>query len=271
MPRRDAPPASSARIAWYIDGTAVVQVGRKASSQARKRPSRYPGVQAMLPPLASVASSAATSPWMWNSGMMLRQRSAGGEAERRRDVARRGAEIAVRQRDDLGPRGRARGVQHAARRRPDCGSESPLRAPIGCLPSDRVLAGGARRAADEVEAADTDFAGDCARRPLVLRRQQQCLGVEVGQVEPELVGPVRGIERRADGTAHHGHRGARHFGTVGQDHGDPVPRADASAAQAGDGRVDLPLQRRAGERRAVRCEHAMAVGPLRRGLLQEVG
>ena len=56
-------------------GTAVYQVGRASPSQWKKRSALKPGVQKTLPPAASDDSTAAISPWMWNSGMMLRQRS----------------------------------------------------------------------------------------------------------------------------------------------------------------------------------------------------
>src|SRR5690606_35910735 len=64
-----------ARIAWCMVGTAVYQVGLASSSQWKKRSALKPGLQNTLPPAASEESTAATSPWIWNSGMMLRQRS----------------------------------------------------------------------------------------------------------------------------------------------------------------------------------------------------
>src|SRR5918995_4111738 len=56
-------------------GTAVYQVGRASESHWKKRSALKPGVQNTLPPAASDDSTAAISPWMWNSGMMFRQRS----------------------------------------------------------------------------------------------------------------------------------------------------------------------------------------------------
>src|SRR5690606_38111507 len=63
------------RIAWCMVGTAVYQVGLASSSQLKKRSALKPGVQKTLPPAAMDDSTAAISPWMWNNGMMLRQRS----------------------------------------------------------------------------------------------------------------------------------------------------------------------------------------------------
>ena len=58
-------------------GTAVTQVGAVPSSQAKKRSALKPGVQITAAPASSDASTPAISPWMWKSGMMLRQRSPG--------------------------------------------------------------------------------------------------------------------------------------------------------------------------------------------------
>jgi hypothetical protein len=72
-PKRGARSSS----AWCMVGTAVYQVGRKSRSQVKNRNPLSPGVQTTDPPAATDASTAATRPWMWNSGMMLRQTSAG--------------------------------------------------------------------------------------------------------------------------------------------------------------------------------------------------
>src|SRR5690349_14369586 len=56
-------------------GTAVYQVGFTSSSQAKKRSALKPGVHDTAAPAPSDDKVAAISPWMWNSGMMLRQRS----------------------------------------------------------------------------------------------------------------------------------------------------------------------------------------------------
>ena len=61
-------------------GTAVYQVGCTSSNQAKKRNALKPGVQNTAPPAASEDSIAAIRPWMWNSGMMLRQTSSGVSA-----------------------------------------------------------------------------------------------------------------------------------------------------------------------------------------------
>src|SRR5690242_1085015 len=58
-------------------GTAVYQLGLASESHWKKRSALKPGVQKTLAPAASEDSTAPISPWIWNSGMMLRQRSAG--------------------------------------------------------------------------------------------------------------------------------------------------------------------------------------------------
>src|SRR5262249_34679272 len=67
--------AARARIAWCIVGTAVYQVGFASPIQAKNLSALNPGVQKMLPPADSGASTPAISPCMWKSGMMLRPRS----------------------------------------------------------------------------------------------------------------------------------------------------------------------------------------------------
>ena len=60
-------------------GTAVYQVGLHSSIQPKNFSALKPGVQNTRPPAESGASTPAMSPWMWNSGMMLRPQS---EADR---------------------------------------------------------------------------------------------------------------------------------------------------------------------------------------------
>src|SRR5215471_865716 len=57
-------------------GTAVYQVGRTSAIHVKKRRALKPVVQQTSPPADSGASVPAIKPWMWNSGMMLRPRSA---------------------------------------------------------------------------------------------------------------------------------------------------------------------------------------------------
>jgi hypothetical protein len=72
--------AAWSSTAWWMVGTAVYQVGRTASSHPRNRSTSNPGAQQTPAPAAIEASMAAMSPWMWKSGMTLRQRSPGSSA-----------------------------------------------------------------------------------------------------------------------------------------------------------------------------------------------
>src|SRR5208337_2155008 len=55
-------------------------VGRTSLNQAKNRKALKPGEQDTAPPAARLLKVAAISPWMWNSGMMLRQTSSGVSA-----------------------------------------------------------------------------------------------------------------------------------------------------------------------------------------------
>src|SRR5271165_741660 len=61
-------------------GTAVYQLGFDSSIAAKNFSALKPEVQNTEPPRDSGAKSPAISPWMWNSGMMLRPRSAAAKA-----------------------------------------------------------------------------------------------------------------------------------------------------------------------------------------------
>src|SRR5215207_922538 len=56
-------------------GTAVYQVGPSSLSQPGMRAAEKPSVQITEAPLLSDDISAPISPWMWKSGITLRQRS----------------------------------------------------------------------------------------------------------------------------------------------------------------------------------------------------
>ena len=61
-------------------GTAVYQVASDSSSQAKNFSALNPGGQNTLAPAAIEESRAPTNPWMWNSGMITSERSAGVSA-----------------------------------------------------------------------------------------------------------------------------------------------------------------------------------------------
>src|SRR5688572_1774548 len=65
---------------WCIVGTAVYQLGLHSSIQLKNLKASKPGDVTTDAPALREASIAAIRPWMWNSGMTFRQRSAGVRA-----------------------------------------------------------------------------------------------------------------------------------------------------------------------------------------------
>ena len=61
-------------------GTAVYQLGLTSANQAKNLNALNPGVHTTEAPAEIEDSVAAISPWMWNSGMMLRHTSSGVSA-----------------------------------------------------------------------------------------------------------------------------------------------------------------------------------------------
>ena len=68
---------ATSSMAWWIVGTAVYHVGSRSRIQSSTAVASKPGVQITPAPAWTDASSAATSPWMWNSGIRFRHRSPG--------------------------------------------------------------------------------------------------------------------------------------------------------------------------------------------------
>src|ERR1035441_3010685 len=81
-----------ATIDWWMVGTAVYQLGRNSSIHSKNFGATNPGPHTTLPPDTNDASSAASNPWIWNSGMTFKQRSSGVSAREaamlRADAAR---------------------------------------------------------------------------------------------------------------------------------------------------------------------------------------
>ena len=65
------------RMSWCIVGTAVYQEGCASCSQPKTCIALKPGEHQVQPPAPTLARTPAIRPWMWKSGMMLRQRSSG--------------------------------------------------------------------------------------------------------------------------------------------------------------------------------------------------
>ena len=107
---------------------------------------------------------------------------------------------------------------------------------------------------------DTVPAGDRDGRPgVVADRHDQRLGLEVGQVEVELVVPVGRIERRSRGRGD-GEEGGRHLRPVRQHDRHPVAAADAERIQLFCGGVDQTPQAAKAERRPIGCQDRSGLG-----------
>ena len=190
--------AARGRIAWCMVGTAVYQVGRASLSHWKKRSALKPGVQKTLPPAASEDSTAAISPWMWNSGMMLRQRSSGRQAERRADMARRGGEIGMAAAAPASGRDVVPEVCSNSAMSPASANPGAAGGPIAS-PSIAEAAGRRVVQRDQPEHADAEALGHRHRRSGLVLGDEDRLGADVGQVEIEFLGPVGRIERRRRG------------------------------------------------------------------------
>ena len=200
---------------------------------------------------------------MWNSGMMLRQRSAGVSASVARDVAR------PRRRGCAGAAARSSAARWCprcaapARRRPAAaGPRLRRRAARRRSAVERERAGRPRPAASQLAGSATPSRrGDRdAPAPSSPVGTISALALQVVEVELELVGAVGRVERRGGGAAGDGDEGRRHLRPVRQHDRDPVAAADAERVQASHRLARERAQAAEGER-----------GPLRRADRRGVG
>ena len=99
----------------------------------------------------------------------------------------------------FGPRGGARGVQHAARRRRPRASRPATALPIASPSSLNDAGGSRRRGVDEPQDRDAEPLGDRDRRAGLRPRRRRSPWRRCRQVEVELLRAVGGIERRRGG------------------------------------------------------------------------
>ena len=222
-----------ARTAWCIVGTAVYQVGSSSSSQSRNAAPRTPVRTDDAPAGESEASTAATSPWMWKSGITFRQRSPGPSASDRATFAGRHGKVLVSERDDLRARCRARRVEH----------ERDVTA-RGRARNDRRTHARAGEL-DDTRRAVGIGAGFQNRKPVsfgslprgVTRgARDESPRAEVVQVEVELGAGIRRVQRRAGSDARRGEERGDRLGASRQHDCDPVGTAEA---QSGERRSEL--------------------------------
>ena len=168
---------------------------------------------------------------------------AGGQLHRIAYVAGRGADIALRQRDDLGAGRGARGVQNKAdivalRVAAIRGRRGGARIPLGDFECARTDLRG-----QQFENADAEFFGHGHGGGLASLLDQQRLGAQIGQVEFEFIGAIAGVQRRCRGAVGHGNKGNRHFRAIRQHNGHTVVTANAQTIQGSNSLFRLRAQR----------------------------
>ena len=148
------------------------------------------------------------------------------ERERAGDVARRGGQVRLRERDQLGPRrGAARmqkqrevvGLPGAGRLRPRAERGRPFQAE-----APRTLA----RLRMQLDDGNGELRGHLARRRVDARLDDQRLRPQIAQIEVELVLPVAGIEGRRGDTRGHASESRPRLRPVAQQDGDAISAAD---------------------------------------------
>ena len=138
-------------------------------------------------------------------------------------------QVALTQRDDLGPRRRAGRVQHEAdivgtRLTGTIGGPAHRSGEIEC-------AGRPVRLRLQLDQRDVQTLRDLAHRRIDACLHDHGLRFEVGQVELELVGAVAGIERRGGGGVGDAQERSGHLGAVGQDDRDAVLASEPEAVE----------------------------------------
>ena len=200
------------------------------------------------PPAASEASVAAMRPWMWNSGMMLRQTSSGPSASVSPMWRAEAVTLRWQERHDL----------RARRWCPEVWSTSAVSSGVGEAALRAALRRGARRRASVnapapcsrsgLSSSDRDAElprdGERRRAPSPRCDARAPSRLEVAQVELELLGAIGGVERRGGGARADADEGRRHLRPVGQHDRDPIVPPDAEAVQ----RLDRAAARATGGR-----------------------
>jgi hypothetical protein len=94
----------------------------------------------------------------------------------------------------------------------------------------------------QLDHRDAQFGGHGTGRRLAALRHDQGFGVQIAQVELELISPVGHVERSACARAGHGHEGGGHFRAIGQDQADAVPAANTQPVQRLNGAAHEGIQ-----------------------------
>jgi hypothetical protein len=95
-------------------------------------------------------------------------------------------------------------------------------------------------------------------------RHDHRLGIQVTEVELELVRAVGRVQRRSRAGTGYGNKSAGHLRAVGQDDGNPVAAANAEAIQGVGSTRDELVQATITQRNAGRCRHGDGIRRLLR-------
>ena len=212
------------RMAWCMVGTALYQVGFTSASQEKKRKASKPGEQLTLAPAARVASTGATRPWMWNSGMTLRQRSDGARASVATMLAAEAQRLAwlsgtIFGREVVPEVCRMRATASPARSATGA-SAAPSKANSPALSPSRSEMTGMPRAFATLDGGRLGTGID-----------DQGAGVEIVEIELELALLVTRIQRRGCTPRRHADESARGQGAVREHDGDAIGRGDSRPTQ----------------------------------------
>ncbi len=175
---------------------------------------------------------------------MFRPQSCAVNCKRLTDIAGRGGQIGLRERHYFRTRRGARCVQHhrcvarlciaALRRR--------LRVCAGLARHEREAACALIKLRHQVDHTHAKLAGGVHRRRAAALLDDERAGVQIRQVELELVSAIGRVERRAGHAAGAGHEAGRHLGAVGQHDGHALVATDAQTVQAFQRGVDQAAQ-----------------------------
>ena len=170
----------------------------------------------------------------------------------RPDMGCRGADIGLRQGHDLGPRGRAGGMEHQ-RDVVGLGTAGLKRVRGSGFFHDFQLETAGRRTFGNKELGDAhaEFAGNGDGIGITAAFHDQKPCAKIVEVKPELIGTVCRIERRGGRASADRNEGRGHFRPVGQDNRNPVSSSHARTVERDHGGVDLFAQVAIGHGNAV--------------------
>ena len=181
-----------ASTAACMVGTAVYQVGLELGEPLEEP--QLVEARACRRPLAPASSEASSA---GDQAVDVEERHdvqapVVGASRGRRDVAGRAHEVAVRQRDELRPGRRSRGVQQerdvvGIGRRPVPGSRAS--------PREAEDTGGVARIDIQLHDLDAPLGGDCPRGGVERGADHERVRPEIVEIERELLCPVRRVER----------------------------------------------------------------------------